>query len=271
MSADSIQTRVALIEDVLPEIADMLRDYQGRALNISTKSNAMDLVTDADRESESRLRRAIEKAFPKDDILGEEQGLEQRGADPSRYCWSLDPLDGTINYAHGLPLYAISVGLLRGEEPVAGLVTMPGLGNTYRAIRGEGATKDGKSVRVSETKDLSRALVVTGFPYDRQVRLPDLLRGADAILRHARGIRRTGSAAMDLCWVAEGRFDAHYEVSLNSWDVAAGSIIVTEAGGRLSDFSGRPHTPGMYQTVASNGHIHDAVIQVLAPIAHMAR
>ena len=275
----AIQDRLAVIETILPEVENRLRVLQDGDLGIRTKTNAMDLVTRADLESEALIKNAITAAFPEDAILAEESGRSAgagaAGAtDPTgagEFLWAIDPVDGTINYAHGLPLYSVSVGLMLNGEPVAGIVSLPALNNRYRAITGQGATRDGKPIHVSATTEFSQALVVTGFPYTRHRMMDTLLRGLENILQHARGVRRTGSAAIDLCWLAEGRFDCYYEFNLNPWDTCAGTILLREAGGRLSDFRGGEHTPGDYQLAASNSTLHTAFLNVLAPIADAER
>ncbi len=284
-----VETRLAAVERVLPRVEERLRELQAGDLGIQTKTNDMDLVTRADLESEALLKAAIQEAFPADEILAEESGhisgSANAAADSPRangssnendaadlaFLWALDPVDGTINYAHGLPLYSVSIGLLLNEEPVAGIVSLPALGNRYRAIAGQGATRDGKPVRVSETEAIGRALLCTGFPYTRHRMLDTLLKGLESALKNVRGLRRTGSAAIDLCWLAEGRFDCYYEFNLNTWDTAAGTAILREAGGVTSDFRGGPHRQGDYQMAASNGRLHAAFLDVLAPIADAER
>lgn len=268
---DRALERFELIEQILPEAEELLRRLQDEDLEIRSKTTASDLVTRADVECEKLLLAAIRAKFPEDDILAEESGLSESAAhDADTLRWAIDPVDGTVNYAHGLPLYAISIGLLWKDQPVAGLVSLPALGRRYQAIAGRGATRNGRSIHVSDTERMSDSLVVTGFPYERARMLETLVEGVRQTLTSARGLRRTGSAAIDLCWVAEGALEAHYEFNLNPWDTAAGVILVREAGGRVTDFSGVEYTPGMFQMAASNGRIHGELVQMLKPIAGLA-
>jgi myo-inositol-1(or 4)-monophosphatase len=260
--------RFELIEQIVPEAEELLRRLQDEDLEIRSKTTASDLVTRADVECERLLLAAIRSKFPEDDILAEESGLSESAAHSAdTLCWAIDPVDGTVNYAHGLPLYAISIGLLWKDQPIAGLVSLPALGRRYQAIAGRGATRNGRRIQVSDTERLGDSLVVTGFPYERARMLETLIEGLRQTLSSARGLRRTGSAAIDLCWVAEGALEAHYEFNLNAWDTAAGVVLVREAGGRVTDFSGQEYTPGMFQMAASNGRIHADLLQMLKPIA----
>ncbi len=242
----------------------MLR-IQSSDLQISTKSNHRDLVTRADLESERQITSFIRAHWPTDGIQGEEGG----GHTTEGFTWIIDPVDGTVNYAHGLPLFAVSIGIALNGVPIAGLVHLPGLGNTYRAAQGKGAFRDGKAIRVSDVQTPDQALVVTGFPYDREKYLPALMSGVENILRNCRGIRRTGTAAVDLCWLAEGRFDAHYEMHLNPWDTCAGVVVVREAGGRVTDYAGKDHDLSDKTLLATNGHLHEAMLGILAPMRNL--
>ncbi|MCR9142664.1 MAG: inositol monophosphatase [bacterium] len=280
IDGDTLQAataRMSVIEAALPEIEHRLRELQSGDLGIQTKTNDMDLVTRADLESEALLKAAIQKHFPEDAILAEESGRTAGSGDgdasqsSTGFLWALDPVDGTINYAHGLPLYSVSIGLLLDGEPVAGIVSLPALGNRYRAIAGQGATRDGAQIQVSATEEIGRALLCTGFPYTRHRMMETLLKGFESVLRNVRGVRRTGSAAIDLCWLAEGRFDCYYEFNLNTWDTAAGTVILREAGGRTSDYKGGRHRQGDYQLAATNSRLHPAFLEVLAPVADAER
>ncbi|MBX7059334.1 MAG: inositol monophosphatase [Leptospirales bacterium] len=248
-----------------PAAEALLRDLQYGDLEVRSKSTASDLVTRADLESEQALLGAIRRDWPNDAILAEESG--RSGGAQGDFSWAVDPLDGTVNYAHGLPLYSISIGILYNNSPIAGLVCLPALNRRYHGLIGEGAFRDQRPIHVSDNRSLADALVVTGFPYERAAFLDSLVSGVRSVLASARGIRRTGSAAIDLCWVAEGSFDAHYEFNLGAWDVAAGAAIVRAAGGRVSDFSGKNFEPGMFQMLATNGLIHAPMLETLAPLA----
>jgi len=259
---DAIEERLDAVQDILPEVSSLLRELQEEDLNIRTKSNDMDLVTRADHASEEKIVGIIKRRFGGDAILAEESGVHSQDQD-SPFQWLIDPVDGTINYAHGLPLYGVSIGLMYRGLPFAGLVAFPALYDVYRAVQGRGATKNGKPISVSGEDQLSRSLIATGFPYNRAEILPRLMQGVEAVLKNARGIRRTGSASLDLCWMAEGRLDGLYELNLSPWDTCAGSVVVREAGGRVSDFTGEEHHPETRSIVATNKRIHDALLAIL--------
>jgi myo-inositol-1(or 4)-monophosphatase len=257
-----LQLRLDAIEQPVARVMELLRKMQEEDLGIRTKSNDVDLVTKADYESERILLEFIKNHFPEDGILAEESGASSGG----NYTWVIDPVDGTVNYAHGLPLYAISIGIMYKNDPVAGLVALPALGDIYRSIKGNGAAKNHKTIKVTSTNSLKQALVVTGFPYDRHSVLDTLLIGVRETLFHCRGLRRTGSAALDLCWVAEGRFDIHFENSLNPWDSCGGGVILREAGGRITNYAGEEHNPFMKTIVATNGILHDDFLRIISPM-----
>lgn len=261
----------------MEQSAELLRNLQHGDLQVSSKSNPRDLVTRADRESEEILIETIKAHFPEDSILAEESGSTAASTNnnpgphseskkPKQYQWVLDPLDGTVNYTHGSPQYAISAGIMQGQDCVAGAILHPATGDLYTAIQGQGAFKNGKPIHVSMRKPLSECLVVTGFPYSRQEFLETLLTGIKLTLQNARGLRRTGACCVDLTYLAEGIFDAHYEFFLQPWDTAAATCIVREAGGTVTNLSGEPYVPGMKLLVASNGNIHEKLRAVLRPL-----
>ena len=224
---------------------------------------AVDLVTATDREAEALIVDALTAAFPEHGIVGEESG-----ARPSRdgHTWYIDPLDGTTNFAHGYPHFAVSMGLVRGEEAVFGLVYDPVREELFTAARGVGARLNGAPIAVSETRLLDRALLGTGFPYDRRAHADFYLAFWHEAMQCAQGVRRTGSAALDLCWLACGRLDAFWEWKLRSWDTAAARLVVEEAGGRVTDFAGGPHHLDGDETAASNTLLHDGLVRMLADV-----
>ncbi len=229
---------------------------------VATKSTAVDLVTAVDHESERLIVDAILSAFPEHGIVAEESPPRPgRGGDPHR--WYVDPLDGTVNFAHGYPHFAVSIALARGDELVLGLVHDPLREETFAAMRGGGARLNGAPIEVSSRADLDRALLATGFPPDRRQRAGFYLAFLEQALERGQCVRRAGSAALDLCWVACGRIDAFWEWKLHPWDTAAGQLIVEEAGGRVTDFAGGPHRLTGEQTAASNGHLHEALLAAL--------
>jgi len=260
-----LESRFACVEGVLPELSQTLLRLQKGDLGIRTKRNDVDLVTIADTTSEEILKKAIWDKFPGDGILAEESGQSDKSGE---FLWVIDPVDGTINYSHGLPLFSVAIGIMHQGVSVAGIVELPAIGKRYRAIKGQGAFCDGSPIRVSGTSDFSKALVVTGFPYDRLERIESLVADVKAMLLNARGIRRTGSAAMDLCWIANGFFDAFFEIELSPWDTCAASVIAREAGARLTDYAGNEHNPSMKPIAASNGLIHEKLLSLLAEHPH---
>jgi myo-inositol-1(or 4)-monophosphatase len=228
---------------------------------VQRKSSDVDLVTAVDREAEGLILDVLTREFPSHGIVAEES-MPKAGADP--YRWYVDPLDGTMNFAHGVPHFAVSIALAHDEDLVLALVHDPIRGEMFTAVRGRGARLNGAPIRVSEATMLDAALLATGFPVDRRERASEYVPFLQKALERAQCVRRGGSAALDLCYVACGRFDGFWECKLRPWDTAAGRLIVEEAGGRVSDFSGGPHRLYGEETVASNGRIHDEMISLLA-------
>ena len=237
---------------------EVLHSGFGREQTVRYKGE-VDLVTEVDERAEAVIGEVLREAFPGYGMLAEEGGRRQ-GEDDSR--WIVDPLDGTTNYAHGLPIFAVSIALERAGEVVLGVVHDPMRGETYVAERGGGATLNGEPIRVSDTDEPIRALLVTGFPYDRaDMRAAVGLFGR--LTELTQGVRRLGAAALDLCYVAAGRLDAYYEKGLHAWDVAAGSLILKEAGGRITDYRGRELDLEGREVVASNGPLHAVLLEVI--------
>ncbi|MCA9772210.1 MAG: inositol monophosphatase, partial [Myxococcales bacterium] len=228
-------------------------DLLDRRRTIERKRSAVDLVTDADRRSETFVVAELERRFPDHAIVAEEGG----GHDArTPYRWHIDPVDGTSNYAHGYPIFCVSIALCENDRPIAGVVRAPALGETFKAHRGGGAYLNERRIGVSEVATLADALVATGFPYYRRERAKELLALAGEFMQRTTGIRRAGAAAWDLANVACGRLDAFWEEGLSSWDVAAGSLIIEEAGGRVSDYQGAPLDLYGPSIVATNGRLH---------------
>jgi myo-inositol-1(or 4)-monophosphatase len=224
---------------------------------------AVNLVTETDTALEALIVGHLRRAFPEHRIVAEEGSGGAASPSAEDHVWYLDPLDGTTNFAHDFPQFAISLGLARAGELILGIVHDPIRDETFFATRGGGATLNGEPIRVSAITELDRALLGTGFPYDRREHADFYLGFVADFLQRAQGIRRTGSAALDLCSVACGRLDGMWEWKLSPWDTAAGACIVREAGGLVSDFLGAPLDLFGSQTLASNGHIHSAMINVL--------
>jgi len=226
------------------------------------KKGAKDLVTEADAESERVIIDTIRRAFPEHDILAEESGRAS-GAD-ARCCWIVDPLDGTTNFAHELGLFSISIAYRENNRTLMGVVLSPMTDELFVAVRGEGAFLNGRAIRVSEVKTVSESLLVTGFPYDLETVFEAMMERFAGCLKVAQGVRRLGSAALDLCYVACGRFEAFWEQNLKPWDTAAGAVIAAEAGAVVTDFSNTAFAPDMPEILASNGKIHQEMLSILA-------
>jgi myo-inositol-1(or 4)-monophosphatase len=226
-------------EELARRAGERLLEHFGRLdpAQVRSKGVARDLVSAADLASERCLVDGLRARFPAHAIEAEEETRDARGA-PDELRWFLDPLDGTVNFVHGLPVFAVSMGLWQGGEPLVGVVHAPRLGETFRAVRGGGATLDGRAIRVSACARLSEAVLATGFPYRRETLAHSNLENFQAFFYDVRGLRRMGSAAIDLCYTAAGRFDGYWELHLSPHDVAAGGLIVREAGGRVTDADG---------------------------------
>jgi myo-inositol-1(or 4)-monophosphatase len=237
------------------------RERYATGLEIRTKSAAVDLVTDVDETCEALIVSTLEAERPGDAILAEEGGERDPGG--AAWRWIIDPLDGTTNYAHGYPRFCVSIGVEFEGARSVGVVYDPLMDELYHAVAGRGAYLNGRQIRVSQETALDRALLATGFAYDRRKSEQDNLNNFAAFLKAARALRRDGSAALDLCYVASGRLDGFWELKLAPWDVAAGYLIVEEAGGRCSDLSGGTAPASGSEVVASNGKIHQAMREVL--------
>ena len=240
----------------------LLRERYGRRQEVSFKSE-IDLVTAVDREAEGLIVATLRDAFPEHGIVAEESPVMPGRGD---HRWYVDPLDGTTNFAHGFPQFAVSIALEQGESVVLGVVHDPLRDETFVATRGGGARLNGAPIGVSDVDGLGRSLVASGFPYDVRERVDFYEAFWREALRRTQGVRRVGSAALDLCYVACGRFDAFWEWKLHAWDVAAGCLIVEEAGGRVSDLTGAPHRLAGGQTAASNGRVHGELLGMIAEV-----
>ena len=228
-----------------------------------SKKGEIDLVTEVDLECERMCRALIAERFPEHDVLAEEFGEGDASGVPSRWRWIFDPLDGTTNYAHGLPIYCASLGLEIDGRTEVGAVYDASRRELFTAVRGDGAHLNGHPLAVSGTGTLIDALLVTGFPYDVHQKTGDLVALFGAFLGRARAVRRLGSAALDLCYVGAGRFDAFWEQHLKPWDVSAGALIAEEAGGRVTGMDGSAFDPSAAHLVASNSRVHDQMLTVI--------
>lgn len=252
---------LALAVEVAEEAGRLLVEHQGRRLTVETKSTSTDPVSEADRDSERLLVDRILAARPDDAILGEEDAGNRSGTSGIR--WVLDPLDGTVNYLYGIPLWCVSVAAEDDQGSVVGVVHHPASGETFRASRGGGAWLGERRLEVTDVDDAGQALVATGFAYDRSVR-GDQGRDAAELVTYVRDLRRGGAAALDLAWVAAGRFDAYLEFGLQPWDWAAGTLLVTEAGGVVSRPERRLGGQDLVGVLAAGPGVHDDLARWLA-------
>jgi myo-inositol-1(or 4)-monophosphatase len=240
----------------------ILTERFGREIEISNKGE-IDLVTEADLAAERFIIERIKSYYPRHAILAEESdasGIVHEGR--SEWKWIIDPLDGTTNYAHAYPCFCVSIALERDGKIELGVIYDPLREETFAAERGEGATLNGRRIRVSEIDDLNRAMLCTGFPYNVR-ELGDFARHFYNFIMHAQAVRRDGSAALDLAYVACGRFDGFWEEGLRAWDVAAGVLLIEEAGGRVSNYDGASFSIYKPPILASNGLVHEAMMRVL--------
>ncbi|NLE47431.1 MAG: inositol monophosphatase [Sandaracinaceae bacterium] len=240
----------ALVEPLLDALSGV------RAIE---KKGAIDLVTEHDRRTEEFIRAQLHLELPHHRVLAEEDGASGEGES----VWYVDPIDGTTNFAHGHPFFAVSLGLVHRGVPQVGLILAPALGALYWGSRDSGAHRNAMPIRVSETMELSESLLATGFPYDRWHSEDENLAEYRAVLKRSRGIRRCGAAALDLAFVAAGIYDGYWEQRLSPWDLAAGAFLVELAGGRVTSYSGEPFDLMRGSLITSNGHIHDELIGVI--------
>ena len=243
---------VAAIEPIAREAGALLRDFFSRRIGFEYKGD-VDLVTEADRSSEKLIISRIRAQFPEHDIMGEEGGRRETG---SPFRWYVDPLDGTTNFAHGFPVFCISLGLEHKGELIAGVIYDPTRDELFAAEKGSGAFLNGTRMQVSKTKHLSESLLATGFPSHKRHKNPNIHFYHQITLR-SHGVRRAGSASLDLANVASGRVDGFWEFNLNPWDTAAGVVLVREAGGIVSRYDGSEFKIDSRETLASNGLIHE--------------
>ena len=242
------------------QAAEILRSRYGNISRVH-KKDAVEIVTEADTESEKKLISVIRSRFPEHSILSEEAGADD-GQDDFR--WVIDPLDGTVNFAHHVPIFCISIALTYREDIVLGVVLNPLDGELYTALRGQGAQLNGRPLGVSTTAAVSDSLLVTGFPYHiREVFEPIIARYGNC-LKASQAVRRLGSAALDICYVACGRFEGFWEQYLKPWDTAAGALIAAEAGAMVTTFSNQPYRLGDQEILVTNGHIHGEMIELLS-------
>jgi myo-inositol-1(or 4)-monophosphatase len=286
--AEDARAALDIARQVAAEASAFLRGAAGNVGRIDTKTSVTDLVTEWDRRTEDLIRARLQALTPAVPLLGEEGGAwapesATRGAGQtpgqsqaqsqaqSQDRWLVDPIDGTVNFAHGLPIFAVSIALERRGRPLAGAVYAPALGWEFYGHRGGGAFLNGERLAVSQVPSLERALLTTGFPYDRATNPDNNFDRWEHFQRRAGACRRLGAASLDLCLVARGTFDGYWENQLHPWDIAAGVVLVEEAGGRVTSFRGGPLRMSEGEMVASNGIIHDAILAELASLPQRRR
>ncbi len=251
--------KTTLIEAARAGAAEIRRFFNSE-FKISHKEGVNNLVTEADHAAEKVIMDVIKSKFPDHQVLAEETG---EIIQDSAYKWIIDPIDGTVNFAHGIPLNCVSIGVEHEGEIILGCVYNPHLNELFFAEKGNGAFLNDKPIRVSEETQAIKACLVTGFPYT-YINMPDgPLEIFDRFIRKGVPVRRLGSAAIDLCWVAAGRFDGFYEHKLEAWDSAAGYLMVEEAGGKVTDFTGSKFSVYQHRILATNGKIHEEMLRVI--------
>lgn len=255
-----MSTWLSSVERIARDAGELLMGRFGQGVAVEMKGE-IDLVTEMDRGSEELIVGRLASEFPGTSILAEEG---HRSTDSGSGLWIVDPLDGTTNYAHGFPVFAVSIAFERAGVIELGVVFDPTRQECFTAVRGSGAALNGRPIHVSPRSDLGASLLATGFPYDIRTSAGNNLAEFSRFALRARAIRRAGAAALDLAYVAAGRFDGYWEAKLAPWDVAAGSLLVTEAGGFVTGYAGEPAVIRTGRLVASNGHIHSAMIATLA-------
>lgn len=265
------------IIQIAKEAGQIIREGLGTNFSMEYKSNLSDFVTEIDKKSEQAIINFIRKEYPNHAVLAEESGehktslVSSQKGDGSEYLWIIDPLDGTSNFAHGLPIFSVSIGVQKNGETIYGVVYDVMRDEIYSSEKGGGSFRNGQKLHVSRNEDLRKSMLVTGFPYGIADNPDYAIERFAAFLKSSRAVRRLGSAAIDLCYVAAGVFDGFWEVYLNPWDMAAGKLLVEEAGGTVTDFNGTPMNIFNKQILASNGIVHSEMLRVLNSVLISSR
>lgn len=246
-----------LIEAVKAGAAELQKYFAGE-FKVSSKEGINNLVTEADHASEKAILQVIKEKFPDHQVLAEETGEILQD---SEYKWIIDPIDGTVNFAHGIPICCVSIAIEKNDDMILAAVYAPVLNELYFAEKNKGATLNEQRIQTSSEEEVLKACLVTGFPYTYLEKPNGPLEVFSKFIRKGIPVRRLGSAAIDLCWVAAGRFDGFYEHKLEAWDSAAGFLIVEEAGGKVTDFKGNRYSPYQPHILATNGKIHDDMLK----------
>jgi myo-inositol-1(or 4)-monophosphatase len=252
-----------MIEDIIKiskEAGNIIRNGFGTNLNIEYKTNESNLVTEIDKASEKLITEFIKKNYPTHGILAEEGGETKSN---SEYLWVVDPLDGTTNFAHGVPIFSVSIGVQKNGKSIAGVVYDVMQDVVYSAEKGSGAFANGRKITVGKNDKLNHSVLVTGFPYNVADNPETIFKKFEALTKASRGMRRLGSAAIDFCYVAKGVFDGFWEVSLNPWDICGGKLILEEAGGIVTDFNGNEIDIFSKKILATNRLVHNAMAEIL--------
>ncbi|HKI79839.1 MAG TPA: inositol monophosphatase family protein [Ignavibacteriaceae bacterium] len=249
------------IIEIAKEAGEIIREGFGKTREIEFKTNETNLVTEIDKASEKLITDFIKIKYPSHGILAEESGQMKSGTE---YMWVIDPLDGTTNFAHGLPVFAVSIGLQKNDKTVAGVVYDVMFDVVYSAEKGSGAFANHNKMIVSKNNILGRSVMATGFPYNVFENPDNLLERFAELTKRVRGVRRLGSAALDLCYTAKGVFDGYWEMNLSPWDICAGMLLVEEAGGVLSNFNNKPIDMNTKKILASNGLVHEKMLEILS-------
>lgn len=254
-----------LAKQIALDAGALLREGQEKGFSMVSKSSAIDLVTEYDRMAEDLIVGRLRESFPDHGIVAEEGSSVK--TDPEGYRWYVDPVDGTNNFAHRIPHFGVSMGLYKGSEPELAIIYDPMRDDMYSAQKGQGASLNGKTMRVSSTTTVRDSILASGFPYDRHTDSVDNIAQMGLFLKKCQGFRRFGACCLDLASVAAGRYDGFWEFKLSSWDVSAGLLLVTEAGGRVTRIDGAPmgFLTERNNIVVSNGLIHEEMLEVLKP------
>ncbi len=255
-----------MIDDIIQiskTAGELIRNAFGKSHSIEFKTNELNLVTETDKASEKLITDFIRKKYPSHGILAEEGSESNPDKVGTEYLWVVDPLDGTTNFAHGLPIFAVSIGVQKNGETIAGVVYDVMRDVVYSSEKGSGSFENGRIIGVSKNENLGHSVLVTGFPYDIKENPDKAFERFIEFLKHARAIRRLGSAAIDFCYVANGVFDGFWEVSLHPWDICAGKLIVEEAGGIVTDFDGNKIDIYSKRILATNSILHQKMINVM--------
>lgn len=249
--------------EIVRQAGHLIRENYELVHQVNRKTSEIDLVTEVDLAAERLLVGAIRERFPNHAIMAEEgHGVQQT----SEYLWVVDPLDGTVNYAHGFPIFAVSIAVQKQGETILGVVYDPLRDELFAAEKGAGALCNGRPMKVSTTDRLQDALLATGFPYDRATRSDNNVAEFSRLVTRVQGVRRAGAAALDMAYLAAGRLDGYWEQHLLPWDWAAGALLVSEAGGLITDFTGGPWSLDTVKIVATNGRIHEELLDALRAV-----